>query len=84
MKTVKIGLIEVPLSQKWPEWRIVNKGIMGWGTIQAYLTLSKMLQDGKRPSMVIYNMIPEHLPRNYIRKSWVQMMGDLNFFHPQF
>jgi|GEM_PF-2497894 len=72
------------LSQHWPDWYIINKAVMGWGTSHAYITLSRALKSDHPPDVVIYIMIPHHITRNYIRKSWVQFIAKWDFKHPHF
>lgn len=72
------------LSTDWTRWHIVNKAVMGWGTSHAYMALSKVMKSDNPPSMVIYAMIPHHVERNYIRKSWVKIITEHDRGHPHF
>ncbi len=72
------------LSQHWPDWHIVNRSVMGWGTSHAYIVLSRALKSDHPPDIVIYAMIPHHITRNYIRKSWVKFITKWGFKHPHF
>jgi hypothetical protein len=65
----------------WENWHIVNKAVMGWGTSHAYLLVSEEIEGSTPPSVVIYAMIPDHIPRNYIRRDWVKY---LKRDHPHF
>jgi len=73
------------LSQKyWRNWHIVNKAVSGWGTSHAYMTLSEEMERDKRPSVVIYGMISQHIQRNYIREGWVHTVAKYFHSHPHF
>lgn len=68
----------------WLNWHIENKAVMGWGTSHAYMLLSQEIESDNPPSAVIYGMIPNHITRNYIRKSWVKRVAQYNREHPHF
>ena len=59
-------------TEHWTDWAIDNRAVSGWGTGQSYLLLRQELAAAERPSMIIYPMIPDHIPRNYTRRSWVE------------
>lgn len=63
------------LSTHLGRWQIVNKAVMGWGTSHAYMALSMEVESAHPPAMVVYAMIPHHIKRNYIRKSWVRTLN---------
>lgn len=63
------------LSRHWSGWHIVNRAAMGWGTSHAYVALRKEIESDTPPSMAIYAMIPHHIARNYIRRSWLRMLS---------
>ena len=71
-------------SQYLPEFEIVNKGVVGYGTMHSYMALLEELKGGNPPSLVVYGYIPHHTLRNYIRKSWVSSMGKNGIKHPHF
>jgi hypothetical protein len=72
------------LSTNWPRWRIDNRGVMGWGTSHAYMTLLEEMVRNDRPAMVVYTMIPHHITRNYIRRGWVKSLSKFDRDHPHF
>ena len=63
------------LSRHWPGWQIVNRAAMGWGTSHAYVALRKEIESDARPAMAVYAMIPHHIARNYIRRSWLRLLS---------
>lgn len=68
----------------WKDWHIVNKAVMGWGTAHAYQQLLEEMEKKSLPSLVIYAMLPHHITRNYIRKSWVETLSKFKRKHPHF
>jgi hypothetical protein len=68
--------------QHWPNWKVVNKAVMGWSTCHAYMVLSRELQRPEPPALVIYAMIPSDITRNYIRRSWVELLTKDNPLQP--
>jgi hypothetical protein len=64
-------------SRTWPNWKVQNRGVCGYGTSHCYLILSSALENPgtELPSLVLYAMIPDHVRRNYLRKSWVDNIG---------
>jgi hypothetical protein len=59
-------------TEYWKNWEIQNMAVNAWGTSQAYLTLSELIESDSLPSMVIYGMISHHIRRNYLRRSWIR------------
>lgn len=72
------------LSRRWKDWRVVNKAVAGHGTAHAYAMLEKELAGDHKPSIAIYAMLPAHIPRNYIRGSWVKMLAQSGKGHPHY
>ena len=68
----------------WKQWGIQNRAVTGWGTSHAYMVLSDVLDSGNLPSGVIYGMIPHHLSRNYLRRSWLLGLASHGMRHPHF
>lgn len=68
----------------WSDFEVVNRAVMGWGTAHAYLSLLDELRSGRKPKMVIYGYIPDHVVRNYIRKDWIEVMERYKRKHPHF
>jgi hypothetical protein len=52
------------LQQAWPNIRVVNAGVNGWGTAQAYLKLNDEFARNDEIVMVVYGFITHHLKRN--------------------
>ena len=69
-------------AKHWPSYKIQNRAVCGYGTAHAYLLVSDELDAPERdpPSLVIYGMIPDHLRRNYIRKTYVRHIVACPFF----
>jgi len=67
----------------WKDWEVINRAVSGWGTVHALLTLEEELAAGRIPDLVIYSMIPHHLHRNYLRKSWMENIWAEGRAHPK-
>lgn len=72
------------LSTHWKQRHILNKAVMGWGTSHAYMLLLQEMKSPNPPEVTIYVMIPHHITRNYIRRSWVQLLDSFDRAHPHF
>jgi hypothetical protein len=59
----------------WPDLKVRNRGVSGYGTSHVYLSLLRELEEAEKPVMVFYPWIPLHRHRNYIRKDWVGHLG---------
>lgn len=68
----------------WKRWNVDNRAVNGWGTTHALLTVRDALEKEPLPTAVIYAMIPHHVYRNYIRRSWVTGIARYGFKHPHF
>ncbi len=68
----------------WKQWDIQNRAVTGWGTSHAYMVVSDALDSKYLPSGVIYGMIPHHLGRNYLRRSWLVGLASHGMRHPHF
>ena len=68
----------------WPNYRIRNYAVMGWGTTQAYLLLRKKLTERPPPKLVIYGWIDHHLCRNYRSGEWLREMHRRGMRIPHF
>jgi hypothetical protein len=71
-------------TRHWTSWEIRNRSSNGWGTAHAYLVLRKELETLTSPAIFVYSMIPDHIPRNYIRTEWLQSLAKSNRKHPHF
>lgn len=71
-------------NQYWPDFEVVNKGVVGYGTMQSYMTLLNELKSDTPPSVAVYGFIPHHRIRNYIRKKWVTVLQKNELKHPHF
>lgn len=49
----------------WPEHKVRNLAVMGWGTAHALLALQEQLDRGEQPKLVLYSWIRQHLYREY-------------------
>ena len=68
----------------WKNWEVQNQAVTGWGTTQAFIALSAVMRTEKVPSMVIYGMIPDHIERNYLRRTWLSKHTAKGRQHPYF
>jgi len=59
-------------TQFWPSRRIENRAVSGWGTAQVYSLILQEIDREIPPAAIVYGMIPDHIPRNYIRRSQVE------------
>jgi hypothetical protein len=71
------------LGQLWPQLKVVNAAVNGWGTAHALLMLERELE-GDPPVLVIYGWIPEHVGRSYIRRGWLEVLAKHDRRHPHF
>ncbi|MBW2281235.1 MAG: hypothetical protein JRG76_15540 [Deltaproteobacteria bacterium] len=68
----------------WPNAKVKNCSVGGWGTAQAYLKLEDELASGPVPDVVLYGWTQDHLRRNYIKRGWVTAMAAYGRRHPWF
>jgi len=71
------------LAGLWGDWNTENRAVIAWGTSQAYLVLDDVLEKGD-VAAVVYGLIPHHLHRNYLRKSWVDGVTQYGMKLPHF
>lgn len=62
------------LQTKFPEYKLINAAVNGWGTTQSLLKLESLLQQFDDIHLVVYGFISHHLRRNYLRKSWLSQI----------
>ena len=55
----------------WPDMKIRNRSVQGWGTTHAFIALRRWLDERPAPDLAVYAMIPHHVQRNYLRASWL-------------
>lgn len=51
----------------WPEYKVVNAGVGGWGPTQAYRSILDALERPVAPNLVVYSLIPDHFYRSHYR-----------------
>lgn len=68
----------------WKEWEVVDEAVSGWGTVHAYMLLEQELAGPDPPTLVLYNSIPDHICRNYLRPRWLEMLDRSKRSHPHF
>lgn len=70
----------------WTNHKIRNRGVCGYGTVHAYLAVCDALAgvDRDLPMLVIYAMIPHHVKRNYLRRSYLGHLAAGSFLRSQF
>lgn len=68
----------------WKDWEVVDEAVSGWGTVQAYMLLEQELAGPHLPALVLYNSIPDHICRNYLRPRWLEMLDRSKRSHPHF
>lgn len=71
-------------TEHWAGWHVVNKAVSGWSTVHAYMLLEEELAKSVPPTIAIYNMIPDHICRNYLRPAWLTMLAMSQRAHPHF
>jgi hypothetical protein len=71
-------------TSSWKDWEVVNAAVSGWGTVHAYMLLEEELDRPDLPALVLYNSIPDHVCRNYLRPRWLEMLSRSNRSHPHF
>lgn len=57
-------------AEAWPEYRVRNLALSGWGTNHCCVLLETILNEIPLPRCVFYGYISDHLKRNYLRRSW--------------
>jgi hypothetical protein len=62
------------LQRQWPELRIVNTAVNGWGTVQALFALERALNNNDSIALIVYGHISHHRQRNYLRRSWLDLL----------
>lgn len=62
----------------WTDYKVRNRAVCGYGTVHAYLAVSDALTSADRdlPALVIYAMIPHHVQRNYLRRSYIGHLAE--------
>jgi hypothetical protein len=59
-------------SAHWPEVRVENHAVNGWGTVHAYVRMQQLLAAPDRPDVFVYGAIPHHVRRNYLSREWLE------------
>jgi len=72
------------LAKEWQDWWVLNKAVMGWGTVHAYQLLLQEFKSATPPDAVIYQMLGDHVDRNYITKQWLHVLAQYGRSHPHF
>ena len=54
-------------AEYWPDVKVVNAGVGGWGIVQAYLTIDDALARNPPPDAIVYAMIPDDQFRSHLR-----------------
>jgi len=65
------------LQKKMPEFRVINFGVNGYGTLQSYLQCKKFLEEGYRPVLAIHGHCGFHKKRNTVERSWKKERASL-------
>jgi hypothetical protein len=58
-----------------PDLRIVDRGVIAYGTFQSLLLLEQLLRTGARPARVIYGYVFIHEVRNVADPSWLRSLA---------
>lgn len=58
-----------------PDLRVVNQGVIGYGTFQSLLLLEQLLRNGARPARAIYGYVFIHEVRNVADPSWLRTLA---------
>lgn len=59
------------LQEKFPAERIGNYAVPGYGTLQALLTMEKLLRRQDKPKLFLYGFFSDHENRNIAHPDWV-------------
>ena len=62
------------LQRDWQNLKIVNAAVSGWGTVQALFALERELKIHDSIALVVYAHISHHRQRNYLRRSWLDLL----------
>ena len=54
-------------TQYWPDVKVVNAGVSGWGVVQANWTVADALARRPLPDAIVYAMIPDDQFRSHLR-----------------
>jgi hypothetical protein len=54
-------------AEHWPDVKVVNAGVGGWGPTQGYLTVVDTLGRAPLPAAIVYGIIPDDQFRSYLR-----------------
>lgn len=60
--------------EAWPNYRVRNNSVCGWGTTHAFVRMSQLLEEPNKPAAIIHAAVPGHLRRNADRRTWHQTM----------
>ncbi len=63
------------LAESFPDFKLLNAAAMGYGTTQAWLKLEEALTRYPDIKLVVYGFIGHHEQRNYLRKTWLDILG---------
>ncbi len=54
-------------SKYWPDFKVINAAVSGWGPAQVYLRIEEILAKEPEPRLIVYAMIPDHQHRSHFR-----------------
>jgi hypothetical protein len=63
------------LQTRFPNVRVVNRGVGAYGTYQAMLMLERVLPELPRPTLVLYGLISHHEERNVASPTWLETLA---------
>jgi hypothetical protein len=55
-------------SRYWPDVKVINAGVFGWGLTQSYLKVLDTLARPPLPTAIVLGMIPDDQYRSYLRR----------------
>lgn len=58
------------IQEAFPNYKVVNKGVPGYGTVQSYLQLKAYLSKNKKPAAILLNFSTLHLDRNVLNNKY--------------
>lgn len=64
------------LQSRYPDKRVMNHGVAGYGTYQSMLSMEKVLSEPAAPRKVLYGFMEHHEARNIGHSSWLQMLSN--------
>ena len=62
------------VQKDFKNYQIKNFGQGGYGSVQSYLLLKRLYDEGAKPKLVVYSFIDHHEYRNVARGEWLRLL----------